>query len=526
MEKNYQDVLDRLPGVAGIVRECGGLSLEEYAGSLYRHEKQSIQPREDLIEVVGRYARRLLGDKTAALLENHFADTPVALTANHHGVDYSALTVQGTIIFSLPRLLAGSPEIIPVVPVLAFGIVPLNNFSFPRGIALSRAIMSAGQSAEKDKTQVKIPVIPVKNAQTLVSAAGPVTREMVLRSLKKVEKLAGEGTILESEESSLSALLSEEYLRDEILCLTDYSDQAVALNSVVWNRMFAACLRDELPELAYLEIERVVAALLEKDLHDDTSLLHNLLFDPLLREELLHSLDKKFGCWNISQLEKLSSPGAQGTPSYESYRGCGTAFFWQVDHKGRRMPLALKTDGPRPYLSGVPPGTGDRVPLTPESLVHGLKERKLFPGLFTSFATLAFARGIKCIGGFKQVDYLQDMQQGLLKALETQGHNDWTNKIAGMSTANFVTGMNIALAHYPDGQMSSAGAIGIIASGGLTRSDIERIKTLTVEEANLAGLLVTYPEFCGGDRPEEGWFSSLKAYVMDRSGEKLVHIRL
>jgi hypothetical protein len=523
LKKNYQDVLDRLPGVAGIVRDYGELSLEEYAGSLYRHETQSIQPREDLIEVVGRYARRLLGDKTAALLEKHFADTPVALTANHHGVDYSALTVQGTIIFSLPRLLSGSPDTRPVIPVLAFGIVPLNNFSFPRGIALSRPIISAGQSAEKDKTQVKIPVLPVKNVQTLVSAAGPVTREMVLRSLQKVEKLAGEGTILESVKSSISALLSEEYLRDEILCLTDYSDQAVALNPAVWKRMFSARLRDELPELAYLEIERVVAALLEKDLRDDTSLLHNLLFDPLLREELLHALDKIFGCWHISQLEELSSPGAQGTPAHESYRGCGTVFFWQVDHKGRRMPLAIKTDGPQPCLS---PGTGELIPLTPESLVHGLKERRLLPGLFTSFATLAFARGIKCIGGFKQVDYLQDMQQGLLKALETQGHNDWTKILSDMSTANFVTGMNIALAHYPDGQMSSAGAIEIIASGGLTRSDIERIGILTVEEANLAGLLVTYPEFSGGDKPEKDWFSSLKAHVMDRSGGKLVQIRL
>ena len=526
VEKTHQSVLNKFPEMARIVREYGDLPLQDYAESFFRYRAQSIQPRDDFIEVVSGYARRLLGGETAALLERHFSDTPVALTANHHGVDYKSLTVHGTIIFALPRLLESSPGSVPVVPVLAFGIVPLNNFSFPRGIILSREKEVVEQPAAKARTYRKVPVIPVKFSQTLVSVTGPITTQMVSRALGEVERLFAEGAILESERKSLSALLREEYAGEEVLSLPDYSDQAVVLNRAVWKRIFAPPLRDEIPDLAYLEMERVAAALLEKDIRDADSMFHNLLFDPLLREELLHALEDQVGCWNLKKLDELSKRAAQGRPGPEDFRGCGTAFFWQVDQKGRRVPLMLTKHGSQPALSGITAGGEISVPLTPKALCQGLRERKLLPCLFSSFAVLAFARGIKCLGGFYQVDYLPAMQRGLLHALESRGFHDWAKKIALVPTANFVTGMNIALVHYPNGETASAGAIEIAAAGGLTQKNLEGIKTLTVEEANLAGLMETYPEFIGDSKPDEDWFASLKALVLKRSGEKLARIRL
>ncbi len=526
LKKAYQNVLDKFPGVAGIVREYGRLSLEEYAGEFFRYQARSIQPRDDLIEAASEYARRLLGGETAALIERHFAETPVAMTANHHGVDYKSLTVHGTIIYALPRLFADSPERIPVVPVLAFGIVPLNNFSFPRGIVLSRKKQASGQPAGKAGTFLKVPVIPVKFSQTLVSAAGPITGEMVSRALKEVERLSCEGAITESERKNLTSLLREEYAGDKVTALPDYSDQAVVLNQALWKRMFAPPLREGLPKLAYLEIERICAPLLEKDIRDENSLFHSLLFDPLLRQELLRSLDGKFGCWDLRKLEELFGRAAQGRLGHHEFRGCGTTFFWQVDGKGRRVPLVPAGSDSSPTLSGIAPGEEISIPLTPDALGQGLRERKLLPCLFSSFAALSFARGLKCLGGFFQVDYLPAMQRGLIQALESRGLDDWAQKIAGVPTAGFVTGMNIALAHYPGGKTASAGAVEIIASGGLSRTDLERIKTLTVEEANLAGLMETYPEFIGDSKSEEKRYESLKGLVMERAGDKLAFLRL
>jgi len=526
VEKTYQSVLHKLPGVAKIVQEYGRLSLEEYSGDFFKYEVESLQPRDDLIDAAGGYARRLLGAQTAAHLERRFADTPVALTANHHGVDYKSLTMQGTIIFGLPALLGVSAGLAPVVPVLAFGIVPLNNLSFPRGIVLSREKEASGRPAGRRKTFVKVPVIPVKFAQSLVSAAGPFTGEMVSRALKEVERLFAEGAILESERKSLAALLHEEYAKEKILALPDYSDQAVALNSVVWKRMFAPALRERLPELAYLEAERLVAELLEKDLQDEGSLLYNLLFDQPLREELLSSLDKKFGCWDLQKLQELSARAALGRLGHEEFRGCGTVFFWQVDDKARRVPLILRETASGPVLSAISAGEEVSVSLTPQALSRRLRERRLLPGLFTSFTAFAFARGLRCYGGFFQVDYLPAMQRGLRLALEARGLEDWAKKISVVPTANFVTGMNIALAHYPDGEAVSAGAVEIIAAGGLSRKDLERISTLTVEEANLAGLLETYTVFSGENKPVDNWSESLKELVLERCGEKLARFRL
>ena len=131
LENIFKTIMKGHPGIAKIIRDYGRLSLEEYTRGFFRYSAESIQSREDFIDVVSIYARRLLGCRTAELLERHFADTPVALTANHHGVDYKFITLQGTIIFSLPKIAAAPAEVLPIVPVLACGIVPLSNYSFP-----------------------------------------------------------------------------------------------------------------------------------------------------------------------------------------------------------------------------------------------------------------------------------------------------------------------------------------------------------------------------------------------------------
>ncbi len=474
--------------MAKIVREYGRLSLEEYAGSFFSCETESIQSREDLIEVVGNYARRLLGGKTAGLLERHFSDTPVALTGNHHGVDYQSLAVQGTILFALPKITAAPAEPSAVVPVLACGTVPLSNSSFPRGILLSRKTKVPVAPAEEIRTFCKLPLIPVKYSNSLVSVTGPITEEMVSNAIKRAGRLFHDGELGESEKKSLLALLNEEYSRDDILKLAGYSDQVAVLNGRLWKRMFAPSLKEKIPELAYLEMEQIVTTLLGKDLRDEESLIHNLLFDPELRNAVLPSLDGQSGCWNLRKLERLSTCGPEYNLRSEDFRGCGTVFFWGVNARGERVPLLISENGSGPTLVGITSGRGIRVPLTPAALEEQLRERRLLPGLFTSFTTLAIARGLKCIGGFFQVDYLPAMQQGIVRALESRGLPGWAEKAGRVPTANFITGMNVALALYPDGTTEPAGAVEMIAAGGLTEEHLEKIKALTVHEATLSGM--------------------------------------
>ena len=85
------------------------------------------------------------------------------------------------------------------------------------------------------------------------------------------------------------------------------------------------------------------------------------------------------------------------------------------------------------------------------------------------------------------------VQQGFIQTLESRGLVDWAEKAARVPTDNFVTGMNIALSLYPDWTTEPAGAVEIIAAGGLTQKDLEKIKTLTVDEATLSGVMRIRP---------------------------------
>jgi len=519
-------MLEKLPGVSKTIQEREQLSLYEYAEGLFQHSAKSIQPRDDLIEVIGAYSGRLLGRETAALLQRHFEETPVVLTANHHGVSYKTITLHGQIIFALPRIFDTSAEGIPVVPVLACGIVPLNNVTFPRGIALAREIEVAISPESKIKTFLKMPVIPGKFSQSMVSVAGPITESMVSRALKVAEKLFRQGVILECERNAIVSLLGEEYSRTEVLSQPDYSDQAVILNRSVWRRVFSAAVRKGLPDMAYLEMERVVSALMEKDILNPESLMHNIFFDPVLRTEILGRLDGKRGCWDHQKLVHLSGFNGDHHPGGGAFRGCGTEFFCFVDDRGRRVPGMLSRAGSSLTLRGIAPGKDISLPFTPEALCNGLRQRRLIPGLFVSFATLAFARGLKCIGGFMQVEYLPTMQRSLVQALECRGLHDWAQNVAQVPTANFVTGMNVAFSVYPDGDVKPAGAVELIAGGGLTEKDLEKIRAIPVYEANMSGLLESYSEVVFDKNQSKDLLSSISEGDLERFRNKLVRIRL
>jgi hypothetical protein len=525
LEDIYQSILNGHPGIAKIVRDYGRLPLEEYAGSFFRYDSESIQTREDFIEVVSVYARRLLGSRTADLLERHFTDTPVALTANHHGVDYKSLTVQGTIIFSLPKIYHSCNNAVPIIPVLACGIVPLCNYSFPRGIILSRKIEVPISPTSKATTFLKLPLIPWKYAHSLVSVTGPITGQMVSKAVKYLEKLTLKSELLDSEIKCLSALLSE-YSGDGILSLPDYSDQAVVLSSVVWKKMFSPSLKDKIPDLAYLEIERVVRELLDRDIRDEASLMHNLLFDPELRNGILRYLDGQSACWDLRKLARLSECGTENHPDSEDFRGCGTVFFWCVDAQGRRVPLLIRESSSGPILTGVVQGEGISIPMTPGEIRGKLQERKLLPSLFTSFTTLAFSRGINCIGGFFQVDYLPAMQQGIIRVLESRGLLDWAQKCAKVPTTNFVAGMNIAFSLYPDGTTEPAGAVEIISAGGLTQKDLDKIKALTVDEATLSGVMKIRPKSIASEMQNNKLSASLDSKRIQEVENKIPHLEL
>lgn len=451
------------PVLTRLLERHGGQTLGEYRDGFGAQEvDDSISPREDFYQVSQDYARRLLGVEAGRDLRKRLVQSSSILTANHHGPDYLPLTVQGNVFFGV-----NEPS---VVPVYAFGDVPLNNLTWGRGILVSRG--------------EKVNIFPGSVQSSLVSVAAPFSRDMV----EKAIKAARTSTLPERERDVVINLLQDDYLADAVLGCESYSDQAVLLNARLWKKMFADGVSSS--TLTYLEMEKVVGKLLEIDFRDENSFMSQLLFNEEVRKSVMEALDGATGCWNGDRLSKMADPRMNHEERMSLLPGSGSAFFYGIDAKGRRVPFSLSMDGSDWVLSGVDNSQNvHTLPLNRDAILGALEGGRVIPTLFTSFAATAFARGLSCYGGFMQADYLTVMREGLAGAFDSVGHTSWAEKLRRVPTENYATGMQYVVRRDPAGEVRAAGTIDLISAGGLTQDQVARIRDgITVSDANTLGL--------------------------------------
>lgn len=468
-------IAERRPVLAALIREHGADSLGAYAETFAYSEAEPIDSREDVIRVAGAYAERTLGAPLAKKLQERLRRSPALLTANHHGPDYFALTVGGSILFSLGETRDS------VMPVFAFGDIPLNNLTHPRGILIS--------------SEAKLNIFPDKYKTALVSATPSFTTEMIVDAEKRLVAMHKDGKVSDTQYHAVSELLDTTYKDPYILALDSYSDQAVIVNRAIWKRLFHSNCRNEVPEIAFLEMEHIVRELVAIDLDNKKSLLSSLLFEDHTRTALINALNKKASCWDVERLHLLSRPDTNGDERRALMQNAGTQFFWGVDEKGRRVPLSLQFEGGIPQLSGFD-DSGNRIaiPYDQSNIVLALQQRRLLPSLFTSFAVVAFARAFKCYGGWMQADYLTGMRRGIEATLIQNGDDERAKKIARIPTENFSTGFQFVVRKNLDGSIAPASAIDIIAHGGLTQEQLNQMRgSISVREALVLGLPGMYP---------------------------------
>lgn len=505
LETIEQLLLDRLPGVAGVMSGYSDRTLQDYTAGFNSPPVQSIQPRDDFVQLAGAYAGDLLGEPVGRQLQEQLSASPTVLTANHHGVDYRPLTVQGTIIFALPALLHEIPVQLRVVPVLACGTIPLDNSTFPMGISLAQPLETTDGSAGTDARTTRIKIFPWKYSRQMISVSPPYTGKMVHEALKLAEDLRNSEVLDEPVFNVIKTVLLEDYLDQRVLELPEYSEQAVVLNGKLWRRIVAGTGGQQPPELVYLEMERLAAELIRLDLSNRDSLLYSLLFDHRLRERLVDAMDRQDGCWDTGQLQSLLRDTGSRKMRSQEFRGCGSMFFWGVDSRGHRVPLLLENRSGKPVLEGISRVDNISIPMDPDSLLVALDERRILPSLFTCFTVLAFARGIKCYGGIYQATYLPAMEVKLSQTLRSHGLNEWAELVDGVPTTNFVTGLQAVFSDYGDGRVAMSGAVELIAAGGLDTGHFRRIGQLTVQEANRCGMLDGYSDLLNGsDRATDG----------------------
>ncbi len=467
---------------------------------------------------MARYTRETLGSELGEAISEDLQEMPQVLTANHHGIDTFAQSTQSNLLFSMRKREDGKPA--TTVPVLACGSVPLNNLTYPRGL-----LIYAGGSSSEDGGICKLPLFPDSYKRKLVSVAGPFTTEMLGRSRVRANKLVEDDNLSRALESALNTVLDDFTSVGQEF--SGYGRQATVLNHRIWKRLFQG--QSCRSQLVYIELESIVSRLMQKDLFDQSTICHQLMFDPELRRRLIENLDGQRGCWQYEKLLRRCSESSaeEGLDATDSAQG--TMFFWGVDAKGRKIPLCIIEDenGTGVNLSGIDDrGQLWTYPFTSADIARGLQDGRLLPSIFTSYLLVSIARGISCIGGYYQADYLPIMRNAVIETLRSNSvETVMTIDTGKLRPDLYLSGMQ-TIGLKTDSQISPAGPLEIIAGGGLNAEQYEQIGEVTVLQSHIASLYDTIMDVAPRDSDFYRAKNEVTKLVHDSVGSKIVTISM
>ncbi|QTA88481.1 hypothetical protein [Desulfonema magnum] len=506
----------KIPVLKRAITEHGDCPLSDYLKNFVLKARPSYQQQDDFLDVMQQYVTPLMGESAAWQAVCDLGACPVILTANHLGVEYFSQSLQSSLLFSLNSAAANSSA--TTVPVFSFGNIPLNNLTYPRGVLLYHVM-----SAELNHMPVKLPIFPDRLKRQITGITDAFNHDMIQRAEARLDKMVRDKQISHTLADTMRDIFQKDYCSDSVIYLPDYAHQSAVLNRRIWKRLFSEGISS--PELIYFEIEKIVSLLLEYDLPNPKSLVRHVMFDPDIRERVIENLDGLSGCWTRKELAQRLNTESSVNIRRHSPKNHGTLFFWGVDDSGRKIPFSLESDK-RNHL--VLKGRDDRgkiwkLGFTPRALVQKLQEKQLIPSLFTCFLTLSFARGLICIGGYFQGEYLPAMQRGVVTALQkTSDCHDIAHLVAQIPTDCYLSGMLGIMSRTDDNHLIPAGAAEIIAGGGISGEDIEQMLLLTVREAHIAGLFETLPDVIPRNSRETSWKKALAADCSKLLKEKIV----
>ena len=515
LDNYFAGIRDLLPAVDALIERHRDTRLRDYVDLLGQGQARPLQCRRDFVAEVAAYTGETLGPGLGAAIAEELHEMPQVLTANHHGIDTFAQSTQSNLLFSLRRRADGGSA--KTIPVLACGTVPLNNLTYPRGLLIYACEREPGEAGI-----CKLPLFPDSHKRKLVNAAQPYTAEMLGRARSRAERLRGEAMLSPPVEAALDSVLDEFSRIGE--AFPDYSRQATVVNHRLWQRLF----RDDAcrSELVYVELESIARGLLLRDLFDRSTICHQLLFDPVLRRRLVEKLDGRDGCW---QREKLARRGTDGSPAGSADAAMGTMFFWGVDAKARRVPLHVvePVNGGSARLCGEDDrGNAWTIPLTPDALARELRERRLLPSIFTSYLLISIARGVSCIGGYYQADYLPVMRRAVDETIgQDPGEAPLARGNGAPATDYYLSGMQTVGFRAGD-RLLPAGPLEIIASGGLGEAQYDGIGNITVLQAHLASLFDIVIDVAPHNHELQHVKQEISRLAQDRVGDEIVTISM
>jgi hypothetical protein len=341
----------------------------------------------------------------------------------------------------------------PYLLVFSCEDVSLNNPTFPRGLQF-HARGSNGVELQR------LSFLPSNSHSSPVHNFRPYTLQEIEKMKKLLREKVSGGSVAQREAGIIYALLDDVYAQPEMLQCETYSDQMSKANYRLWKKFFSFT-NLPYPDLIYLGQETLVIRLIiEHHLYRNTVMNH-ILFDDAYDALLAQYFEGVIGAF--SHVEQS-----------------GTYLFWGfIPGKNDRVQL-WKKGGALESADG-----SFRVELTPEALQEALEAKRLMPSMLLVFMTLSFHYGIKCLGGFSQINYLTFMKNAYIKMQADRGNYKSIEMCARAQTKEICYGLHLAFIRDHLGESIPATGLDLLLYGNADTwpTLIQMSKRLTLEDS-------------------------------------------
>lgn len=474
-----------VPAVPACCRgEDGGRTLGSLSDSLTGYSPPpTIQKRDDLIALAEEKTGALLGAGTARVLRAALEESFTALTANHHAINTHPDFTQGTLIYALRLLTGESDNSARALPVFAAGGIPMSDFTYPPGILLGRP------KKQDSTTGAHLRLFRPLARKTLVNWQPSFNAFDVADARARGQG----GGWLSFEKDVLTFILDSILSAPEVLGQKLYSHQCTVINSRLWPCFFKREV--SVPRLVMLDKLELERDLLIADMANESSLAYAILFDQELRALITRNLNGDRGCWTCENPDGTSLPAR------------GSVFFWGIDREGRMLPLYLDRQGKRLVCAQYP---SFQLELAPGPVARALRENTILPGLYLGFTAMALARGLLCCGGVFQTGYLRRMRGGTADCLAATGYGGMAACLRKLPDAPLTSGFLPLGFRGGNSLPYAAGGIELIAAGGLSAEDLQRMRAMTVARVLESSLDYIYELAVPSGERRPGWLEELR----------------
>ncbi|EKD76550.1 MAG: hypothetical protein ACD_43C00065G0001 [uncultured bacterium] len=253
--------------------------------------------------------------------------------------------------------------------------------------------------------------------------------------------------------------MDEVYLRSDALERKTFSEQTTINNYALWQKFFPA--NNPAPaNLICLEQETLVMQLiLNYHLDQDTTIYH-ILFDATYDPLMIKYFENVMGAFSIEQ-------------------HWGSYLFWGMP-KDKKYRVQLWKKGN--WL--VADDESYKVEFTPTALRAALEAREIFPTTLLDFIVLSFYYGLKCVGGFNQINYLTQMKNNYIKMQVDRGNYKSIEVCARAQTKEMNDGFTFAFLRAQQQTYAATGLDFTLYNQSDTwQRLVQTIKQITVEEA-------------------------------------------